>query len=268
MRAMDTPNMLPLPEDTQKALSALPLPDSLPSFEEFQKDPAVLSPYADMENGMMILRLFSEWIPLLKKQYDAAGIPGIVFWDSLKDLSIWAGDYWVKHHSPGFCEWEWVGNTFRMKVFRLGRLQFEPRVLISPIVSGGRTYPAGTPVLEVHIPAGEPLEDSAVAKSLESALVFFETCFHSRFSLFHCHSWLLSPQLQGLLPPQSRILKFQNRFSVYAQDRERQAEERVFGFLSDDPGTYPENTTLRQTLKKALSDGVSVGMGMGTIPIP
>lgn len=268
MTAMEIPQWITLPELTRRAVSGVSLPDPVPSFEDFKNDPALLLPYAGEENGLVILRLFLEWIPALRAQYRAMGIPEAIFRDNLTDISIWAEDYWAKHHRPGFAEWEWVSNSIRMKVFRLGRLQFEPRVLTKAITFGSQDYPAGTPVLEVHIPAGEPLEDTAVAESLQHAPDFFRTFFHQEFCLFHCHSWLLSPQLHHLLPPGSRILQFQNRFAVYAEDRQRQAEERVFGYLSETPSCYPENTTLQRTLKKALTDGLSVGMGMGIRKIP
>ena len=35
----------------------------------------------------------------------------------------------------------------------------------------------------------------------------------------------------------------------------RQAEERVFGFLSDDTHAYPENTSLQRALKAYLLSG-------------
>lgn len=257
-----------LPEHTRKALAAIPQCDLPITFEAFNADPALLRPYAGVENGLVLLRLFLEWLPVLKAQYDAAGIPDAVFRDNLKDFSIWTEDHWTRYHKPGFAEWEWVANTLRMKIFRLGRLQFEPGVLSTPVTCGSQVYPAGTPILDVHIPAGAPLDDAAVEAALQAAPIFFRTYFHQQFSLFHCHSWLLSPQLNSLLPPQSRILRFQNRFSVYAEDRERQAEERVFGFLSDDPALYPERTSLQRTLKKAISSGMTVGMGKGVLVIP
>ncbi len=268
MTLTDILPMLSLPTPTQIAVSAVSCPDSVPSYTDFQNAPAVLSPFAEKENGLVILRLFLEWIPTLKAQYDALEIPEAIFRENLKDLSIWTKDYWSKHHSPGFSEWEWVANTLRMRVFRLGRLQFEPTVLSEPIACGNQVYPAGTPVLEVHIPAGEPLDAAAVEESLQSAPIFFKTYFNKQFTLYHCHSWLLSPKLKELLPEHSRILQFQNLFTVYFEDQERQAEERVFGYLSDNALRYPENTSLQSSLKKALLEGKTVGMGQGIRVIP
>lgn len=253
-----------LPRQTAGALQAIPLPDPVPSLAEIQRAPEALAVYAPRENGLAVLRLFLEWIPPLREQYRALGIPDSVFRDNLKDLTLWTEDYVAKHQAPGFAEWEWVANTFLLKVFRLGRLQFEPSVLEEAVLE----YPAGTPVLEVHIPAGEPLEEAAVMEALNKAPAFFRTHFHREFSLFRCHSWLLCPQLKTLLPESSRILRFQNLFTVYGEDTERQAEERVFGCLTPDAARYPEQTSLQKTMKQALLEGKTFGMGMGIRKIP
>ena len=46
-------------------------------------------------------------------------------------------------------------------------------------------------------------------------------------------------------------------------DEERQAEERVFGSLAEDPATYPEETSLQRKMKMALLEGKHFGMGCG-----
>lgn len=265
---MDIAKALHLPEYTVDALHHVSLPECSMHITDWIKNQEAFQNIANLNNGLVILRLYLAWTLDTKTRYDALGIPESVFWDSMKDITIWTEDYWNKHGIPGFAEWEWVLNTLRMKVFRIGRLQFEPSSLKETVLCGDCVYPAGTPVLEVHIPAGEPLDAAAVAESLQNAPAFFQTYFHREFSLFHCHSWLLSPQLKNLLPEQSRILQFQNLFTVYNEDQERQAEERVFGYLSNDANLYPENTTLQRSLKDALLDGKTVGMGLGIRVIP
>lgn len=264
MMTVDIFKTVSLPEQTAAALLKITLPAPLPTLEDIRKEPNQLKEFASLNNGLLILRLFLEWIPALQMQYQSLGIPESIFRDNLTDITLWTEDYWAKHGTPGFAEWEWVAKTFLLRVFRIGRLQFEPSVLEKDALA----YPAGTPVLEVHIPAGEPLDVSAVEESMKKAPVFFKNHFRSQFPLFRCHSWLLSPQLKKLLPERSRILQFQNLFTVCGEDSERQAEERVFGYLSDDPTLYPEETSLQRSLKQALLDGQTVGMGMGIRKIP
>ena len=50
---------------------------------------------------------------------------------------------------------------------------------------------------------------------------------------------------------------------MYEVDQERQAEERVFGHLEENPAAYPEGTSLQKKMKAALLAGKCFGMGRG-----
>ena len=262
MTGMDILRKLQLREEIREAVCRAE-PVDLQLSGDFEKDLELLEPFAKDDHGLRIFRYSLDLAVILKERYDALGIPEAVFWDGMKDLAIWAEDYWQKHGIPGIAEWGWVLTTLSMKVFRLGRLQFEPTQLEEDLVCGDRTYPAGTSVLGVHIPAGEPLDTAAIQEAMDCAPRFFKAHFQRDFALFHCHSWLISPQLKELLPKDSRILQFQNLFEVCYVDRERQAEERVFGFLADDPAGYPEETSLQKKMKASLLAGKHFGMGCG-----
>ena len=263
MTGMDVARKIQLPDAFIEAIYRTEPLDLQLEPGDFQKNLEKAETYAKEDNGLRILRCYLEWAVSLKGQYDALGIPETVFWDGVKVLAIWAKDHWDKHGTPGFSEWGWVITTLSMKVFRLGRLQFEPMCLETDIVCGGQIYPAGTAVLNVHIPAGEPLDIGEVRAAMNYAPVFFKTYFQNDCTLFCCHSWLLSPQLKELLPEGSRILQFQNLFSVFEVDQERQAEERVFGFLAENPESYPEETSLQKKMKASLLAGKAFGMGRG-----
>lgn len=78
--------------------------------------------------------------------------------------------------------------------------------------AAGRTE-EGDPVLEVHIPAGGRLTETACDDSLALAREFFGKFFPDfRYTCFTCHSWLLDEGLRNLLPCDSHILAFGNRF--------------------------------------------------------
>ena len=165
---------------------------------------------------------------------------------------------------PGLIEWGWNALLLHMELFRLGRLEYQPRTLQQDIVFGEVSLAAGTPILEVHIPAGAPFCQRELSASLCSAGPFFERYFQRSFFWFHCHSWLLSPALRDLLSPASGILQFQRFFTIYSEDFSfPQAEQRVFGSVQADPQRYTERTSLQRALKKYLLAGNHVGMGMG-----
>jgi len=256
---------LSLPQKTLEALKGIALPANEDQLRElFFSDPEAFQDYAAGEDDLVLLRLYLEWMSDTKAKYEALNIPAKYFRDSMRDIPIWCDDYLQKHQSPGFKEWAWVGRSLRMEVIRIGRLQFEPSQLLEAVSLDDCVFPVGTPVLEVHIPAGEPLDIADVQASFALAPLFFKTYFGAEYSLFHCHSWLLSPSLKELLPEQSRIIHFQNLFTIYHSDNEeRQAEDRIFGFLSDDPNAYPESTSLQKAFKQYMLSGKTVMMGAG-----
>lgn len=120
---------------------------------------------------------------------------------------------------------------------------------------------AGEKVLNLHIPQGGALTLSECRKSIGRAARFFPD-FHE----ITCHSWLLNPNMQAILGPDSNIVQFQSLFEIYELDEDsRQAEERVFPRLEDDPGCYPESTALQRGLKKYLMEGKKIGGAYGRV---
>ena len=259
-------NKLNLPEQTVAAMMDRPLPtehqilkasffDRTAPFKEFAKSD---------RDGLTVLRLYLHWAAETKRLYDEIGIPEACFWDNMKDIAIWCEDYLEHYGAPGLEKWEWVGRSLRLELFRIGRLQFEPTLLRQIVKCADKTYYYGTPMLDVHIPAGEPLRTEDVLAAMEQTPAFFRTYFGNNYRLFHCCSWLLSPDLKKLLPEHSRIVQFQNLFTVYKTDSgKRQAEERIFGFLSENPQNYPETTSLQKSAKEHLLSGKHIAMGAG-----
>lgn len=265
MTATEFTAALKLPEATLSAISTLAFPEDHKELKSlFFQNPKEFIRLTKEYNGLVLLKLYLDWAVDTRRKYDRLGIPEIYFWDSMQDIRIWCEDCLRKNGEPGFREVEWVGRSLRLEVFRIGRLQFEPIRLSQDVVLEGIQYSAGLPALDVHIPAGEPLTPEAVLASMNRAPEFFRAYFGKEFPLLHCHSWLLSPELKELLPECSRIIQFQNLFSVYKTDNEeRQAEERIFGFISDHPQDYPESTSLQRTVKQYLLDNQKILMGAG-----
>ena len=78
----------------------------------------------------------------------------------------------------------------------------------------------GTPILEIHIPAGEKLDIEKALASLDRAREFFPKYFPDyAYDWFTCSSWLLDEDLKDYLPETSNILRFGNLFTrVYAKE--------------------------------------------------
>lgn len=212
---------------------------------------------------LLVLKLYLRRVPEAMAYYEKMGIPMELFWHNMHDFYLWSEDYRQKTGKAGVSEWYWLSTAITPEVFRLGRLQYQIFRLHTDAPLKGQIIPAGTEVLTVHIPAGEPLDPQAVLESMKRAPEFFKTYFGKEFTIYHCESWLLSPVLRELLSPESAILKFQDLYQVYTTDPFRQAEERVFGFITDDPALYPENTSLQKKMKQYLLSGKPVPEGIG-----
>ena len=145
-----------------------------------------------------------------------------------------------------------------MKLFRLGRLQFEPMTLEKDIE--GSPLKAGTKVLNVHIPAGEKLDSIACEDSVKKA----ESFFGDSYEAYICDSWLLSPKLKEFLPEKSNIICFQNMFNIVKVHYSfPQAEQRIFQDVREDKENYPEDTLLRRKAKEYICKGNEIGIGIG-----
>lgn len=196
------------------------------------------------------------------EEYQKRSISDEVFNRTFYDITIWCSECIRKYGVYGLEEVRWLALSVKLKLFRLGRLQFEPIRLEEDIAGKERIIHAGTEVLNVHIPEGEPLDYHACIDSLRRA----EEFFGGRRQIFVCDSWLLSPHLKEVLPEDSNILKFQRMFEVtrvyYAFP---QAEQRIFGDILGDKTAYPEDTSLRRNAKAYILSGKDLGIGLGFI---
>lgn len=207
------------------------------------------------------LYLYMKWGAESYSSYKKAGISDRIYYDTFRDMEIWYRHCLKETGIAGMKQYRWTSLPIKQKIYRLGRLQYEPACLKDSQWRKGESMP----VLEVHIPEGEPLDIGAVKESFKEAVRFFKEVVPYKTEGFHCESWLLSPQLHKLLPRDANILLFQNLFSVYKEIPARQAEERVFGKVLDQIEEYPETTSLQRALKEYLKKGNKVGMGCGFI---
>ncbi|MEK0315398.1 acyltransferase domain-containing protein [Cohnella sp. 56] len=212
----------------------------------------------------LLLYLFARFAADAHEAYCVRGISDDIFVDTFSDIRIWSEVCKQQYGEYGIEESGWLQEHVRLALFRLGRLQFQPWALDRDITANGRRYTKDQIVLNVHIPAGEPLDPEAAAASFAQARAFFRGVP----PVFVCASWLLYPGLGELLPPDSNIMRFQRGFHIYAaDDAARQAEERIFGCLRDDPAEYETRTGLQRRAQAYLAGGGKLGMGSGIYAI-
>jgi hypothetical protein len=121
----------------------------------------------------------------------------------------------------------------------------------------------GDPVLNIHMPAGSPMDFDACGESLARALEFFPRHIPERpFCAFACSSWLLDPQLDGPMPASSNIVRFQRQvYLLPSESSGRSTLERVFGSEEVDVATAPRDTTLRRAVLELIERGGGPGSG-------
>ncbi len=219
----------------------------------FIQDKAAFFEQVKQTQGKQYRQFFLKWY-LLKAVdiyafYQEKNIPDVIYFDTFRDITYWTENCMRDYGEIGLEQYNWLWRHVTGTLFCLGRLQYE-------IIEGEAP-------LNLHIPQGESLNYVKCKKSLHSAAGFF-----TDRSEAVCHSWLLAPALKELLPASSNILRFQSLFEILELDTtSREAEERVFHKLQDDPEHYPETTSLQRTLKHYLLSGRQPGSALGRVKL-
>ena len=127
----------------------------------------------------------------------------------------------------------------------------------------------GDPVIAVHIPKGEPLTAEACNDAFGQAREFFAKFYPEyNYQYFTCHSWMLDPVLNDILPPDSNIIAFQRRFQCVAQNQSDAIFRYVFKW-----DTTPQNldatharSSFGKSIKEKYLQGTRFHEGYGIIP--
>lgn len=211
----------------------------------------------DTGRGLVTLAVMLRAALLSREIYERRGIAEEVFFDTMKCFSRFAKEYRVRFGEWGFDRGFWTGRQLSLSLFRLGTLEYELA-----------EDKEGAPAIAVHIPSDADLSDGAVDDSLARARAFFseEKSFGRwKKAPYTCDSWLLSPALKELLPPRSRILRFQARFSVIRVSPEDG------GFLfwlfegKTSPDSFPQETSLQRAAARYLAAGGKIGSAFGRL---
>lgn len=213
-----------------------------------------------------------------KKKYQSLAIPDTVFQNTISDVSLRVQLYREKTNSIGLDKDSviWFRHIFKAQIFKIGALQFQLfRMLYLDEESLGEPYmtfpqewkvelPEDTPVINVHIQQSADLTPKAVSESFQMAGEFFSKHFpEHKYQAFICYSWLLYPGLKKLLPDDSNILQFADRFTLIGavQDNE-DAIQRIYGHHYRAKRDYKRDTSLQ---RKAVNKLNLLGEGCGII---
>lgn len=222
----------------------------------------------DDPKGWKILRCMFAAMAQTYEQYQEAGIQEQTFTDTMKCFPRFVCEHKERFGEYGFDRAFWPGRQLSMLLFRLGALEFE---LIPEMKADGELAakePAQAfhlPVKEigVHIPSDADISPARVQISFMLANMFFAKHVPQAVACHYtCESWMMSPALQELLPPTSRIVQFQKHFTVthWRKGSEEDCWQWVFKAEKDCPlADLPENTSLQRSMKEYLKNGGTVG---------
>lgn len=241
----------PMEEERYQNQRQLFYKDSKTFFEKWEKTE---------ERFQWILCFYLKLACEVYEEYKEKRISDSVFDDTFYDIAIWCEECYRKYGVYGLEEAPWVANSLKMKLFRLGRLQFEPMVLQTELGNEKLKLKKGSRVLNIHIPAGEKMDYDACLSSIKMAEEFFGDTYEA----YICDSWLLSPVLKELLPETSNIVRFQNLFRIVKVYHDYpQAEGRIFKDIREDKENYQEDSSLQRKVKKYVLSGKDIGIGVG-----
>lgn len=206
--------------------------------------------------GLKILYCMLKAAVISWEKYQEQGIEEKVFDDTMKCFTRFVEEHKASYGVYGFDRDFWTGRQLSLQLFRLGELEYE-----KVEEDNGERY------ISIHIPSDAVLDPEKIKASLCQAKKFFEKQDPSwdRVS-YKCCSWLLSPALKELLGEKSRILKFQEMFTVEEVYKDsNEFMEWVFKRKDLPLEELPEKTTLQKNMKAHLLSGGWVGEGMGCL---
>ena len=208
--------------------------------------------------------------PMLYKKYKQKGIEDKIFYDTMRDLRYKLEECRLVHNVNGTFVAAWYKGIFGMKIFELGRLQFEINHTWFDCTVKGKYVPKGTKVLSVHIPRSEVrLSHDLVLDSYNRAVEFFKEEFHENI-IFICSSWLLYPWNREVLKNGSNLAQFYDDFTIVSSGEYQNYSEvwRLFDCLYDgNPDNLPADTSLRRAYIERIKSNQPIGYGTGVIII-
>ena len=200
----------------------------------------------------------------LRQRYAQRGIPEDVYWNSMLDVRCKLLECRQVRKLWGLSVAYWYERFLKLTRFALGRLQFELRFAPMDMERGSLRVEAGQPVVNMHIPSCGPLNREECEESFRRAYKWFLPAFPGGCIPFYCGSWLLAPEHETMLPPESNIRKFMDFFRLYPTESTVEGNLwRIFGTESKDFSIFPRDTGLRRIYAEALDRGEMPHVGKG-----
>lgn len=195
------------------------------------------------------------------------GIPEEILLDTLADVVTWCITWTNVKGELYLGELGWLWRHLKLKIFRLGRLQFCMAKAKDDIPKYG--IKIGDNVMEIHIPAGESLTPENCNDSLSRAKEFFAKYYPEfEYTVFTCHSWLLDDALKEILPEESGIIRFGNMFDKVGEDESLALIRYLFTWDTTELNLKYQipRSSLAKAVQKEVANGKKFHETLGVIP--
>ncbi len=264
-------------DDAYKKLEAAP--ESLKVFEEqvevyrqdhlFAHMPVLerlhsLAREVGLHQDTLDLLYMIRLLPILQELYKKEGLDDDMFFGFVKNIQASQGG--GKEFYGLSTAW-WFMDFYKLKLFTIGRLQYRYRRIKEDTPWCGRVLKANTYYIDVHIPGGGPLLPELCQDSYDRAAAYFRRRYQLDEVIFGCYSWLLSPDLDDILPPTSNILAFGHQYTLAEAVPDTEYSHLTFAFgvrgVPEDLNALPEKTSLHRVLKPWLLKGNILRLGKG-----
>ncbi len=175
----------------------------------------------------------------------------------------------IKYKINGIRFSQMIWGSFFMKgnLIQIGRLQYE--VGVKNFDKLDRYFKEKHQYIYIHIPRSENLNEKDVEESLNLADEHIKKYYpelEDQMLAYYTQTWLLSPEIKEILPSDSNIIKFQEKFSIVEYEENiNDFLNFVFDVVLGDVkyNDLSEKTTLQKELKKKLLNGNILHLGLG-----
>jgi hypothetical protein len=129
--------------------------------------------------------------------------------------------------------------------------------LTLPLAEWDLVLVPGQPMLDTHLPAGAGMTPERCQDSMRRALEFFPHYFPDRpFVGFACHSWVLNPDLETMLGPESNMVRWQRELYLFPYPSTARASlASVFADREPALAPAPRDARLRRAMLEHLEAG-------------
>ncbi len=186
------------------------------------------------------------------EEYIKRNISNDIFVATMKFCTRFLHEYYRTFQTYKFVWARWFPRQISLNEYRIGALEYE-------------FVDAENREIAIHIPSDADLQKKSVAQSIKD-FNEFRAKYYPEWGTVNLTSntWMLMPELKGMLGKESNIIAFQNFFEIDTVNYDATGYMKwIFPGTENIDKLLPERTTLQREMKKYLLDGKKFGIAKG-----